>query len=56
MLVIDCDCGATISAVNDDELFDAVRGHLDEDHPEMDLDDHEIHELIAAQAYEATDA
>ena len=56
MLVIDCDCGATISAVNDDELFEAVRGHLDVDHPEMDLDDDEINELIAEQAYEATDA
>jgi predicted small metal-binding protein len=54
--VIDCDCGATVSAANDEDLFDAVRDHLEKDHPEMDLDDGEVRELIAEQAYEATDA
>jgi predicted small metal-binding protein len=54
--VIDCDCGKTVQAATDDELFTAVRGHLDEDHPEMDLEDDRVRELIAKQAYEATDA
>jgi hypothetical protein len=54
--VIDCDCGKTVSAANDDDLFHAVRGHLDEDHPEMDLDDSEVRGLVADQAYDATDS
>jgi len=54
--VIDCDCGKTVHAANDEDLFDAVRGHLEEDHPEMDLDDSEIREMIDQQAYDATDA
>jgi hypothetical protein len=54
--VIDCDCGKTLQAANDDDLFGMVRGHLGEDHPEMDLDDAEVRELIDQQAYEATDA
>jgi predicted small metal-binding protein len=54
--VIDCDCGKTVNAANDDDLFDAVLGHLEEDHPEMDLDDNEVRELIGERAYEASDA
>jgi predicted small metal-binding protein len=56
MRVIDCDCGRTVQAVNDDELFEAVREHIDADHPEMELDDAKVRDLIAAKAYEATDA
>jgi predicted small metal-binding protein len=54
--VIDCDCGKTLQAAHDDDLIEAVRGHIEEDHPEMELDDDRIRELVAAQAYEATDA
>jgi hypothetical protein len=54
--VIDCDCGKTLQAAHDDDLFAAVRGHLEEDHPEMELDDDEVRELISQQAYEASDA
>jgi hypothetical protein len=54
--VIDCDCGKTVHAANDDDLFDEVRGHLDADHPGADLDDDEVRELITEQAYEAADA
>ena len=56
MRVIDCDCGKTVNAANDDDLFDVVRGHLDDDHPGTDLDDNEVRELIDEQAYEASDA
>jgi predicted small metal-binding protein len=54
--VIDCDCGRTLHAANDDDLFNAVRGHIEEDHPDMELDDDKVRELITAQAYEASDA
>ena len=56
MRVIDCDCGRTLHAANDDDLFNAVRGHIEEDHPDMELDDDKVRELITAQAYEASDA
>ena len=56
MRVIDCHCGNTLQAANDDDLFDAVRGHFDDDHSELDLEDGEVRELISEQAYEASDA
>ncbi|MFL5826544.1 MAG: DUF1059 domain-containing protein [Thermoleophilaceae bacterium] len=56
MRVIECDCGATLHAANDDELFDAVRRHVDEDHPDEDLSDDQIRQKIAAQAYDASDS
>jgi hypothetical protein len=54
--VIDCDCGKTLGAANDEDLFNLVQVHLEEDHPGADLDDNEVRELIAEQAYEASDA
>jgi hypothetical protein len=45
-----------LHAANDEDLFDAVRGHLEEDHPGSDLDDNEVREMIDEQAYEAADA
>jgi len=54
--VIDCDCGKTLQAANDDDLFAAVRGHIAADHPEMELSDEQVLALIERQAYEASDA
>jgi hypothetical protein len=57
--VIDCDCGETLVAANDDDLAAAVRRHLDEAHAgdeDMRLDDDAIRQLIDAQAYDATDS
>ena len=56
MRVIDCDCGTTLQAANDDELVGAVREHVEQDHPDMDLDDEGVRELVAAKAYSATDS
>jgi predicted small metal-binding protein len=56
MRVIDCQCGQTLQAANDDELASAVRAHVDEAHPDMALDDDQVKGLVAEQAYTATDA
>jgi hypothetical protein len=56
MRVIDCDCGATLQAANDDDLRRVARQHVDEVHPDMQLDDEQIKDLVDEKAYEAADA
>ena len=56
MRVIDCDCGRTLQAANDDDLTKATREHVDSDHPEMELSDEQVGELVARRAYEAADS
>jgi predicted small metal-binding protein len=56
MRVIDCECGKTLQAANDEDLADAVRDHVAEDHPDMDLADDQVQEMVSAQAYDADDA
>lgn len=57
MRVIDCNvCGATINAANDDELVRELREHMHSDHPDVEFDDEQARELVAEQAYSATDA
>jgi predicted small metal-binding protein len=56
MRVIDCECGTTLKAANDEDLASTVRDHVDEAHPDMDLSDEQIQEKVADQAYDAEDA
>lgn len=56
MRVIDCDCGATLQAANDDDLFNVARRHVDEEHSDMSLSDDDVHGLISEKAYTATDS
>jgi hypothetical protein len=56
MRVIDCDCGETLQAANDDDLADRVRAHVDEAHPDMQLDEQQARAMVADQAYEASDS
>ena len=56
MRVIDCECGKTLQAANDEDLVDAVRDHVAEDHPDMELSDEQVREMVSAQAYDADDA
>ena len=56
MRVIDCQCGTTLKAANDEDLASTVREHVNEEHPDMDLSDEGVQELIAEQAYDAEDA
>jgi hypothetical protein len=54
--VIDCDCGTTLSAANDEDLFKALREHYDADHGDVEYSDEELREMITEQAYDASDA
>jgi predicted small metal-binding protein len=56
MRVIDCDCGATLQAADDDDLSRVVRRHMDEVHPETELDDEQLAAFVGEKAYTATDA
>jgi predicted small metal-binding protein len=56
MRVIDCQCGTTLKAANDEDLAKAVRDHVDEAHADMDLSDDQVEEMVAEQAYDADDA
>jgi predicted small metal-binding protein len=54
--VIDCDCGATLQAANDDDLVRVAREHVNEVHPDMDIDDDGLRALVADKAYDASDS
>jgi predicted small metal-binding protein len=54
--VIDCDCGHTLQAANDDELARRAREHIDSEHPDMAMSDDQIRELVEQKAYAATDS
>jgi hypothetical protein len=56
MRVIDCDCGQTLQAANDEDLFKEARAHVDQEHPDMQLSDDQVRELVASKAYEASDS
>jgi hypothetical protein len=56
MRVLDCDCGKTLQAGNDDDLAAAVRAHADEEHPDLGLTEEQARQLVADRAYEATDS
>ena len=57
MRVIECNlCGELIQAANDDDLRGAARRHMDEQHPDADLDDSRLDEMVRRDAYTATDS
>ena len=59
MRVIDCECGQTVQAANDDELRTALAEHLRESHPagaDEQADDEQLRALVEQRAYDATDS
>jgi predicted small metal-binding protein len=56
MRMLDCDCGQTLQAANDDELVQAAREHVDQEHPDMDMSDDQVRQLVSDQAYTAMDS
>ena len=56
MRVIDCDCGDTLTAANDDDLADCVKRHLEREHPDQQRSDDEVRAFVADKAYSATDS
>jgi len=56
MKVIDCPCGETVQAANDDDLTKVVREHLQQRHAEPDASVEQARALVEERAYEAMDA
>ena len=56
MRVLDCDCGATLQAANDDDLLQEARKHVDEQHSDMEMSDDQLRGLVSEKAYDATDS
>jgi predicted small metal-binding protein len=54
--VIDCACGTTVTATDDEGLVQEVREHLAEVHDDTGKSDDELREFVSANAYDATDA
>lgn len=59
MRVLDCECGHTVQAANDDELRSELARHLRERHPgddDQQPDNDELARLVQERAYDATDS
>lgn len=56
MRVIDCACGTTVKAENDEELVGQVREHLADAHDDTGKSDEDLRQFVSANAYDATDA
>jgi predicted small metal-binding protein len=54
MRVLDCDCGQTLQAGNDEDLFKEARAHVDQEHADKMTDD-QVRDLVS-RAYEASDS
>jgi predicted small metal-binding protein len=57
MRVMECNvCGETLSAATDEELERRLRSHSEAEHPTATYDEARTRELIAREAYEASDS
>ncbi len=56
MRAYDCDCGQHLEAANDEELLEKARDHVNQDHPDMQLTDEEVRQLVIERAYDKKDA
>jgi predicted small metal-binding protein len=56
MRVMDCDCGKTLQAGNEDDLVAQVRAHTDEEHQDLGLSDEQVRQMVADRSYEASDS
>jgi predicted small metal-binding protein len=57
MRVVECNiCGETLSGTTDDELLRRVRTHMEAEHPSVGFDEAATREMIANEAYDASDS
>ena len=57
MRVIECNlCGETVAAATDDELLRRLRIHAESKHASTTFDEAQARELIAREAYDASDS
>jgi len=55
--VMECNvCGETLSAATDEELGRRLRSHSEAEHPTATYDEARTRELIAREAYDASDS
>lgn len=54
MRAADCHCGQHLEGTDDEELLRLARAHVDTDHPEADLTDEQIRELVLPGAYDVS--
>lgn len=52
MRAIDCHCGLTLKAADDEELFRLSRGHFERYHPDPQRTEEQLRKQIAAAAYD----
>jgi predicted small metal-binding protein len=55
MRALDCDCGQHLEAADNEKLFDKTKEHVNRDHPEMQLGDEQVREIVAEKAYHKSD-
>jgi hypothetical protein len=48
--------GTVVSAATDDELVEALRRHLADQHPDAGFTDDQLREMVERGAYEAVDS
>jgi len=57
MRVVECNiCGETMSAANDEELLGRLRRHMENEHSGSDFDEDQAREMVANEAYDASDS
>ena len=57
MRTVECNiCGEPLTAATDEELLERMRNHLEAEHPESDWNEEAASDMIAAEAYDATDS
>jgi predicted small metal-binding protein len=52
MRVLNCDCGQHLEAADDQKLFDKAKEHVNRHHPQMQLSDELVREIVAEKAYD----
>jgi predicted small metal-binding protein len=50
---IDCECGHTLEAENDAELFEKGKQHVAEVHADQNISDEQLRQLISTRGYDA---
>jgi hypothetical protein len=53
--MVTCPCGHKMYARSDEALFDVVRRHVDDKHPEFGYSDQDVRDLISKDAQDAKD-
>jgi predicted small metal-binding protein len=52
MRALDCVCGHHLEASDDEQLFSEARAHVDQAHPDMQLTDEQVRQIVTDGAYD----